>query len=92
MKQFFKSRPSKELAFALEVAGGGVHKRIDENREFLELLQEKASQLLSECPWVVGWIQSHDEFFTALAETPEMTRLQPRFKTRPGFPRSWPNA
>lgn len=84
-------KPSQQLIFALEKCGGGVHKRVDENRELLELLQAKAPELLQSCPWVVGWLQSNDEFLTAVAGTPEAKGAQPRFNTRPGFPRPWPS-
>jgi hypothetical protein len=92
MYRHFKSRPSKALALVLEQYGGGVHKRVDENRELLELLREKAPELLNDCPWIVGWIQSHDQFFAALMAVPEMKDLQPRFGTRPGFPRPFPQS
>lgn len=89
--KLFKSGPSKELVLAFEQVGGGVHKRTDENRELMELLQDKVPHFLAKYPWAIGWLQNHDEFFTALAETPEMKGLQPRFSSRPNFPRPWPN-
>jgi hypothetical protein len=47
--------------------GRGVYKRIDENRELLELIQAKAPDLLAQCWWIEGWIQSQDDFLTELA-------------------------
>lgn len=90
MLNFFRNKPSDALIFSLEKAGGGIHKRIDENRELLELLQVEAPQLLKECPWVIGWIQGNDEFFTSIAKAPELKGTNPRFRPLDGFPRDWP--
>lgn len=74
------------LSKVLSNVGGGLYKRIDENRELLELLQDKAPMLLDECPWIVGWIQSNDDVFMAL----EPHLSHPQFSKRAGFPRPWP--
>jgi len=66
---------------------GGLVKRIDENRELLELLQERVPQFVSSHPWLVGWIQANDNFFTQLEgilETHQMLRM-PK-----DYPRPWP--
>ncbi|WP_168788811.1 hypothetical protein [Paraburkholderia aromaticivorans] len=47
--------------------GGGIHKRIDENIELLELLRDRAPDFLGQHPWVVNWFESHDEFLRQLA-------------------------
>lgn len=91
INKIIKPTPSKELVFALEKVGGGIHKRIDENLEILELLQDKAPDLLSKSSWLVGWIKANDDFFRALAAAPEVSKVQPRFSPQPGFPREWPN-
>jgi hypothetical protein len=46
----------------------GVFKRIDENRELLELLQNEAPALLAKCPWIEGWLASQDEFLSDVAD------------------------
>jgi hypothetical protein len=49
----FDSKSQKQLAAIQEVAsrvGRGVHKRIDENREMLELLQKSAPNVLEQFP------------------------------------------
>ncbi len=51
--------------------GGGIAKRIDENRELLEVLQARCPHLLREKPWIVGWLRANDEFFA------ELERLRP---------------
>lgn len=65
---------------------GGLIKRIDENRELLELLKEKSPDLLKECPWAIGWIASNDRFFNELnAIANARTNV-----TSTDYPRSWP--
>lgn len=83
-------RPKTPPAFVtvLEKVGGGLHKRTDENRELLELLQEKAAPLLEEFPWIPGWLESNDDFFVAL-DALEVA-ANPQFKKGSGFPRPWP--
>lgn len=73
--------------------GGGVHKRIDENRELLELLRKEAPEVIAKNPWIVGWIRSNDDFFTELeAAVPiEKGKFLSAAKMREGkFPRPWP--
>lgn len=53
--------------------GGGVHKRIDENRELLELLQRDAPEFLKSHSWVENWLESNDEFFAALESNVPIT-------------------
>jgi hypothetical protein len=48
--------------------GRGVYKRIDENRELLELLKSRCPEFLEQHFWVEGWIRSQDEFLTAIAD------------------------
>ena len=47
---------------------GGLNKRIDENREIMELIFSKAPELVSSHPWLVGWLNANDAFFTQLSE------------------------
>ena len=73
--------------------GGGVHKRIDENRELLELLQRDAPEFLASHGWVEGWLSSNDEFFVSLASNVPIDegRFLEQAVSRPGeFPRPWP--
>lgn len=67
---------------------GGVYKRIDENRELLELLQDRAPQLLVDAPWIEAWIKSQDAFLEALLDCPDQP-MTPRARMSP-FPRPWP--
>lgn len=87
----FRPKTDPALLTVLEKVGGGVYKRVDENRELLELLQAKAPKLLEECPWIVDWIKSNDELFVALEiRSVQLNALNPQFSKRPEFPRSWP--
>lgn len=78
---------------------GGVIKRIDENRELLELLQREAPGLLEAAPWVEGWFKRQDEFLTLLAEKASdvdasgVTPLHPLWPNKSAFfPRPWPGS
>lgn len=46
----------------------GVHKRIDENRELLDLLQCEDPAFIKRCFWVRGWLASQDRFLCELAD------------------------
>ncbi len=77
----------------LGFSGGGVHKRIDENRELLELLQKEAPELLAKHFWIEGWLASNDEFFVDLAGAVPIEQGRFLSATKiPGlcFPRAWP--
>jgi hypothetical protein len=76
----------------LGFTGGGVHKRIDENRELLELLQREAPDFLVSHIWVEGWLASNDEFFVALASNVPISvgRFLKQAQRHPvEFPRPW---
>lgn len=72
---------------------GGVYKRIDENRELLELLQREAPDFLAKHFEVVGWLKSQDEFLRELEAVAPLTDVQFPQRTSPSersFPRPWP--
>jgi hypothetical protein len=58
---------------------GGVYKRIDENRELLALIEKEAPAFMETHPWIVGWMQGHENFLAALASevSPETCWFQP---------------
>jgi hypothetical protein len=56
------------LLIVLKQHDRGIYKRIDENRELLELLQREVPWLLHEKWWIEGWLHSQDRFLTALEE------------------------
>jgi hypothetical protein len=95
-ENFLKARANAQRLKAIEdVAsrvGRGVHKRIDENRELLELLQSKCPEFMDKHHWVQGWLLSHDDFFTYLADAaliPNPWEERNKMALRP-FPRAWP--
>ncbi|CAM7185068.1 TPA: hypothetical protein ACNV4Q_005890 [Serratia marcescens] len=47
---------------------GGINKRIGENRELLQLIENQAPQLLDKNPWINGWIDSQEQYLLAIAE------------------------
>jgi len=74
--------------------GGGVFKRIDENRELMALLQARCPQVLHDQPWIEGWLRSNDDFFVAVASVTQAVNPLSHFNAvhegvRP-FPRPWP--
>ncbi|AXH60520.1 hypothetical protein [Providencia huaxiensis] len=62
-KPFFSS-----LYETIEHSEGGVLKRIDENRELLELLYKDAPDFIGNHKWVIEWFKSQDNFLLQLAE------------------------
>lgn len=95
MKVFdwIRERLMKQLAWVVGFSGGGVHKRIDENRELLELLQDKAPEFLQSHPWVNGWLRDQDDFLVAVRDAVPI--IEGRFLGRAlrepdRFPRPWP--
>lgn len=81
-----KKRPLKALEEVLTHSHRGIHKRIDENRELLELLQGHAPEFLEKHLWVEGWLRSHDGFLAdLLAALPVANPVASE-----NFPRPWP--
>lgn len=73
--------------------GRGVYKRIDENRELLELLQSRCPEFLADHHWVEAWLRSHDDFFTELAKAARAPNPHEDRNQMPNghtFPRPWP--
>lgn len=66
----------------------GVHKRIDENRELLELLKEQAPEFLEKHFWVEGWLRSQDEFLNDLQKAVQVPN--PFDGRQIEYPRPWP--
>lgn len=63
----------------------GIHKRIDENRELMELLQKEAPDLLKRCSWIEGWLESQDRFLCELASASKVES-----PIAHNYPRRWP--
>lgn len=74
----------------VSVQGGGVYKRIDENRELLQELFEYAPELIKKRYWIAQHFASHDAFFCDIADAlpPVHARFMPSSLT--SFPRPWP--
>lgn len=86
---FFNNQALAIVRRILARSEGGIHKRIDENRELLELLQGQAPDVLRRNPWIEGWLRSQDKFLNDLATAVPVD--EPLFKPRKNFPRSWPS-
>lgn len=61
----------------------GIFKRIDENRELFEFLQQKAPDVLERFIWIEGWLAGQDIFLVDLANALEWSSLFSR------HPRAW---
>lgn len=48
---------------------GGLFKRIDENRELLQLLHDECPTFLREHSWIEGWIRGNDNFLRSCARS-----------------------
>lgn len=67
---------------------GGLLKRVDENRELLDLLNQKFPAVMNENSWVKSWLSSQDQFLNELLKHgPEEYFFQAN-KFQP-FPREW---
>lgn len=90
---FKNAKLMKRVRQILGFSGGEVHKRIDENRELLELLQREAPDLLAKNFWIEGWLHSNDDFLCDLAAAVPIEKgLYLTAAKNPGitFPRPWP--
>lgn len=89
MKLFGAHRTVKAIEGLATKRGstGGLLKRIDENRELLELLQKEAPEFVSSHPWLIGWMESNDQFFTQLDAILGTAKPQ---HLPTNYPRPWP--
>ena len=89
---FMASRTLKKVIKICESSGRGIYKRIDENRELLEFLQQEAPELLDRCPWINGWIAANDQFFVKLSEAVNVENIfdQEKYGYFRQYPRPWP--
>ncbi|EZE84669.1 hypothetical protein BX33_16140, partial [Escherichia coli O157:H7 str. 2009EL1449] len=90
----FHKSADKEKLEALEKVisktNRGIFKRIDENRELLELLYEKAPDLMDKCFWIRCWIESQDEFLSKLAEVSGVENRTYNLTPDKPYPRPFP--
>jgi hypothetical protein len=87
--KMFGTTQKRKLAGVVKVlthSQRGIHKRIDENRELLELLQERAPEFLEKHFWVEGWLRSQDEFLSDLLAALPVPNPVPAVN----FPPPWP--
>lgn len=86
------ARPDRgRIDWVIANVGRGVHKRIDENRELLQLLRLEAPWFIEQHPWVEGWLKSHDDFFCELeAASGAKNPIDGRAKGAREYPRPWP--
>jgi len=88
-----RGRRTTSLQHAVGFVSGGVHKRIDENRELLELLLREAPDFMQRNFWVEGWLRGHDDFFVAIEKAVPVAQgqyLGVAKHSNGRFPRPWP--
>ena len=76
------------IDYVIRTAGRGVYKRIDENRETLELLHNEAPEFIIKFPWVIGWFSGNDYFFEEIAKASKIDN--PFENSGFPYPRPWP--
>ncbi|ENG3407021.1 hypothetical protein ABTY17_004809 [Salmonella enterica] len=64
----YKADRIDSICETIKLTQGGINKRIDENRELLQLIESQCPQLLDEHPWINGWIDSQEQYLLAIAE------------------------
>lgn len=89
---WLRSRPLAQLTDILQVTGGGAHKRLDENRELMELLLLEAPDLLEAKPWIGAWIKANDSVFERLAAISHAKQLRELYALPRGHARPWPGS
>lgn len=90
---FEKNKTVEQFTEILTRHYGGIYKRIDENRELLELLQREAPSLLATHPEAVSWLDSQDGFLRDIQAVVPLTEVQFPQRVSPSgksFPRPWP--
>lgn len=80
----------RSIGNAVNQVGRGVFKRIDENRELLELLKSRCPEFLEQHFWVEGWLRSQDDFLTAIASASGAHNPRSVSGKESTFPRPWP--
>lgn len=77
-----------QLKTVLVKSQRGIYKRIDENRELLQLLKNEVPDFLERNFWVESWIQSQDDFLLDILKVmPLENSLNSPIVT---YPRPWP--
>lgn len=77
-----------KVKWICETCYRGIFKRIDENRELLELLQHQAPGFLEQHPWVERWLGDQDNFLVTLANAVGTENHNAAAGAE--FPRKWP--
>lgn len=75
-----------QIEEVVKTAQGGVYKRLDENRQLLELLKAQMPDFLAKNFWVEGWLARQDMFLLELLATVPVEKLT----IAKDFPRPWP--
>lgn len=85
--KYGKSSELEDIKNVITYSARGVYKRIDENRELLELLQNESPAFLKDHFWIEGWLGCQDIFLIDLAQF--VPTNDPSIKEG-RYPRPWP--
>ncbi len=80
MNPLKRLKQQRQLVSIIETKEAGIFKRLDENRELLELLMQETPEFLATHPWVVSWLESQDDFLLELAilsDVPQHKKIRP---------------
>lgn len=64
----YKADRIDSICETIRFTQGGINKRIDENRELIQLIENQCPQLLDKNPWINGWFDSQEQNLLAIAE------------------------
>lgn len=84
----FSDKKLKAVQLIINQTEGGLLKRLDENRELMELLERDAPELLTANPWVRRWLESQDTYLVKVATAAEVSTESANPLSN--FPRSMP--
>ena len=80
------------VSLVCEEVEGGIYKRIDEHREFVRLLIERAPEFLNKHDWVTIWLSSQDRFLVALEKAAQFNPQNCIYETTETWPRDMPKS
>ena len=64
-------KTQSNILHALQHEARGIYKRIDELEELSTTLREQVPELVTNRPWIIGWIESQSYWLSKLVSTLE---------------------
>lgn len=85
----FKNKRLASIQLTIKRTEGGITKRLDENRELLQLINDKYPELLKNAPWIEGWLKSQEKYLLAVATVADITPDMHVIREWPDTPYNW---